>query len=365
MKRFLPRLANRRRSALRAAAVLGLIAAGLVGTVGRAAPVEGEANNPYPVTAEAGPWLICAASYTGPQSGELAQELCLEIRQRYNLPAYIFNRGAEERRKQQEEIDKIRQLCATGSDPVRPRIRMVRIEDQYAVLVGGYKDMESARRALDRIKKLDPPKDRRLLTLVATFDIRPQEQQKHDRPSMPMETVLESDPSKAKDKVFLNPFAFAFVAHNPTVPIEKESDKPDPFLKKLNAGESYSLLKCPKPWTLAVKSFQGTAVIQTQSDSGSFLSKVGLGSKSADVLTASAMQAHSLAELLRDRRLNFEAYVLHTRTSSVVTVGSYDSPDDPKLLEMQRQLSSLKLQGLADPTMQLYARPVPMEVPHF
>ena len=38
---------------------------------------------------------------------------------------------------------------------------------------------------------------------------------------------------------------------------------------------------------------------------------------------------------------SFEAFVLHHRMGSIVTVGQYDSPDDPKLLETQRILKGI------------------------
>ena len=37
----------------------------------------------------------------------------------------------------------------------------------------------------------------------------------------------------------------------------------------------------------------------------------------------------------------FESFVLHTRTGSFVTVGQFDSPNDPALLDMHRVLSNL------------------------
>src|SRR5262249_25817790 len=146
----------------------------------------------YHVRPEAGPWMICTASYTGPEAAQLANKLVTEIRRDYKLPAYYFNRGAEERQKQKEEIDRIRKLSPEG------RIRIIRIEDQFAVLVGGYKDMETARKELDRIKKLPPPK------------------------SVPQDSVGISVPQKGVDRAFLNPFQHSFVVRNPSVPAPKE-----------------------------------------------------------------------------------------------------------------------------------------------
>jgi hypothetical protein len=68
------------------------------------------------------------------------------------------------------------------------------------------------------------------------------------------------------------------------------------------------------------------------------------------------MQAHEVARVLRD--MHFDAYVLHTRYSSIVTVGGYDTVNDPLLLQNQRHLASLQLGSV-----QMFATPMPMQVP--
>src|SRR2546426_7887946 len=85
------------------------------------------------------------------------------------------------------------------------------------------------------------------------------------------------------------------------------------FMKKLNADEPYSLLKCGKPWTLAIASFEGGTVLKDRDNSGSFLDKL-LGRDGGERLSAAALNAHKLAEALHeDRQLRLETYVLHTR----------------------------------------------------
>jgi hypothetical protein len=85
----------------------------------------------------------------------------------------------------------------------------------------------------------------------------------------------------------------------------------------------------------------------------SVLHELGLG-KGADVLAAGAEQAEQLAKVLREmkddkgRPLGLEAFVLHTRTSSVVTVGQFDGPDDPALLEKRQLLLGLRLNVARD-----------------
>ena len=67
------------------------------------------------------------------------------------LARRLFDRGGEEREKVRQEYLRIKQLCPEG------RVKIMRVEEQFAVLVGGYKDMAAARKALDDFKKLPPP----------------------------------------------------------------------------------------------------------------------------------------------------------------------------------------------------------------
>src|SRR5262249_30413744 len=160
----------------------------------------------------------------------------------YQMPAYVFERGKEERRKQQEEFEKIRQLT-----PDVQHIRGVRITEQYAVLVGDFKDEQAARKALDDFKKLQRPPDKFCDKVL-------------------MQAPTEQDGRKGYDvkQVPCSPFLTSFVIHNPTVPLDKPDDSKElDFLKKINAGESLSILNTPKskPYTLLVKEFHGIGMI--------------------------------------------------------------------------------------------------------
>jgi hypothetical protein len=292
---------------------------------------------------EAGAWLIIVSHYSGPKAKELAVEMAREIHDHYHLPAYVFNHGAEEKRKQEAEIERIKQLTP---DTPRPRLRLVRIEEEYAVLVGGYKDMAAARRALDEIRKLKPPEDagkRHLLDVI----------------SQPVPGGSgDSGPTKLQAS-FVNPFLTAFVVHNPAIPLEHPKEDPtraDQVLRDLNSGRPYNLLKCRQAWTLVIKEFPGASSLQPQSAAGGFLEMIGFG-RSADLLTASALQAEEVAKVLRGN--NFDAYVLHTRHSSIVSVGTFDQPDDARLQQLQRQFANCKIGPI-----QCFARPLPMQIPH-
>jgi hypothetical protein len=278
--------------------------------------VDADPNKEYAVTPVDGVWMICAASYTGEPSLQLAHKLVVEIRQRFDLPAFVFNRGDVERRQQQEEFDRQAEqrrkfLREMGADPTTPIThRVVHIEDQCAVLVGGYRDIETARKELDRIRRLDPPR------------------------TVPTDKMNQFDDKGNKvEEVPVNPFVHSFVVRNPTVPREAADNTPDPFLKTLNANESYSLLKCPRPWTLMVKQY--TAPVQFEpvntAAAPSFWQKFKkmFNDDGGKQLNAAAVNAHNLAEVLH--KMGFEAYVLHTRHTSVVAVGGFDSKEDPRM----------------------------------
>jgi hypothetical protein len=324
------------------------------------APALPQGTSALTVTAEAGPWMICAASYSGPPSRGQSEELATEIRTRYGLPAYVFNRSGEERRREQERVAKLReerrqQIIAAGLPADTPvHVKTVRIEDQYAVLVGGYKDDVTARKELDRIRTL--------------------------KPSDKFSKVAYVPDAKGKmHEEAINPFQSAFVCRNPAIPVEKpkHDDDLDRRLKNYNADESFSLLKCGKAWTLVVKVYKGASIIESQSSSGSIMERMGLAKKTGELLDANGNEAHKVAEVLRTPPKNprtnqvgiaFEAYVLHTEYNSYVTIGAFDTPDDPRVAQlMQTFLNEMHRQGSAVNQLhlkvQFLAQPTPMPVP--
>src|SRR5262249_21508837 len=135
-------------------------------TVAAAWLVPAIASN-YPISPESGAWLICVNSYQGEKAEQLAEELAALIRRDYRLQAFVFDRGAEDRQKEQERVQEQRRRQVEGlrnqgiTEPVKIHVKTVKIENQFAVLVGPatgvYKDIETARKALDSFRKLPPP----------------------------------------------------------------------------------------------------------------------------------------------------------------------------------------------------------------
>jgi hypothetical protein len=174
------------------------------------------------------------------------------------------------------------------------------------------------------------------------------------------------------EHVHVNPFKRAFVCRNPSIKQEHVAAANDGMdmktLRHLNDGEPYTLLNCRKPITLAIKQFQTFTTVQTRDDP-SVLHKFGFLTREGEGVDQAAHDAHNLVDYLRKNKL--DAYVLHSKFSSVVTVGGFDSLEDPNLRAMQATLSE-RLPALDNSlgrlnqgkSMMFFPRPMPMKVPH-
>jgi hypothetical protein len=319
-------------------------------------------NNDIAVQPSCGEYMICISWYSGPDAPQSARALALELRSPdYGLHAYIFTKGVEEReaalKKMQEDVEKQRKKYAELKLDCEPHIRvpLIRYEIQCAVLVGGYKDIESAHRDLEKLKALSPDK----LQLK----------------NIPLHSVMGDVKVDDKGQPYygkvglVNPFTHALVVANPSI---KKAERPKGMteedlvlLRALNENEPYSLLKCPKNYTIAVRKFTMPASIDSKQSSSSMLNAIGLGSLGK--VDSAAESAHNLAKLLNENRIigqqqNLKAWVLHTKYCSYVTVGSFDDPSDRDIRFFQEELP--KMNPKLHPSIQLVAHPPLMPVPH-
>jgi hypothetical protein len=320
-------------------------------------PARTDINRDIEVTPGQGNWMVCVASYTGPEAPQMARDLVRVLRKSYKLPAYVFNYGAEDRRKEEERkqayLQQQRQLFeqmrATYGDQVEiGRFRVSRrvVQDQVAVLVGGYPDMDAAHKAVTAIHNLN----------------------EKDLKGLKLDQRVFIDPKGTRGEGHLvSPFKAAFVVHNPTVLMERPAASDSQLdlaaLRKLNAGEAYSLLECRKPFTLVVAQYLLPAPVAKRGGDTSLLGKLGLGGKGVQDVDPAAVPARSVVEWLR--KGNLEAYVLHTRNASIVTLGGYDTLQDPRLSQMKQRWAAANFRN--DPRykmLNLFPEPLPMQVPH-
>lgn len=297
-------------------------------SVARAPAAQPDINQDILVTDKQGPWMIFVNSYTGKEAAVMARQMVMELRNNYRLPAYVFNRGAEDRRKEDARvkaiIEKQRQFLAEKGLPLNTplRVKRLQIEEQCAVLVGDYSSDDAARRSLNDMRRLKPPDPNRV-KLDKLYSM----------------VIDEKTGKENRKEEFVNPFNRAFVIHNPLLKTERSRDADESELaatKLLTRGEAFSLFNCPKPYTLVIKQFSTPNVTQPRSGSGSFLAALGLN-KTGDSVDTAAHNAHNLAELMR-KSFQLEAYVLHTRHSSIVTVGGFDGLADPRMRSTQEML---------------------------
>lgn len=320
-------------------------------------PAE-EPNRDLLVTAAAGPWMILLISYVEQEEDDVApvaRDLIEELRTVQKLPAFTFNYGLQERRNEiarvrnyiEEKKAQYQQQGLDANTPIRGA-RFTHIKIEYGVLIGGYPTKEAAAQQRERLKscKLSDAKRYRLEAVY-----------------------VPDEHGVMRCAGYRNPFHYSLVVRNPALPTEKISDQDKldvALLRRLNEDESYSLFKNPKPYTLAVKQYQLPSVTQPKSSQGSFLNSIGLGGNTADPVDTAAKNAHIMAEALRSQS-NLDAYVLHTQYASVVTVGSFESAEDPRMQAYQAAVANhnnrIRIKGGDPGLIGLFPVARPMAVP--
>lgn len=275
-----------------------------------------------------GPYLIYIASFRGEEAWDLAHNLAEELRRDYRLGAFILRRvdqDAETERRRLLELQAKRQ----EDEYVPPSRRIVRVQDEYAVMVGHFADLKTARAKIDELKKLDRPKSLGMSGLVMW--------------KQRMDTPKPTDVKKLDEKP-TNPFNHAFATINPLARQQRQqAGNNNPFEEmnwmELNKKEQYSLLSCPQPYTLIVKEFRSAEASKLRPksdfDPKKWNRQPKLGTRDAFTFLPPAMdqadKALDFAKTLRGE--GFQAYVLHLGETSFVTVGGFSGLRDPALAQ--------------------------------
>src|SRR5262249_59234941 len=137
-----------------------------------------------------------------------------------------FSSGADRGRKEMERVKKLveqrrEELLKNGLSPDTPiRVGYQRFQIECGVLVGGFRDMESARRELERVRKIRVTPEE-LARLPIQYEVFVGQRGKGG-PNDPVEV------SNAK----VNPFLKCHVVPNPTVPQSRAAEG-----EKLNLGQ--------------------------------------------------------------------------------------------------------------------------------
>ena len=205
---------------------------------------------------------------------------------------------------------------------------------EIAVLVGDYERVDDAtgQKTLKKIKFMKPDAlvkvEKTSQTMAAIHAIQ--------RAAIPRDEKL---PEKG-------PMGGAFMTTNPLLPrdyfVPKGLDK---FVVDMNKGVKHSLLDCKGQYTVKVATFTGQNVLLTRK----VIDQMDNGANLKSRLVDAAEKAHKMTEALRAKGV--EAYEFHDRSSSIVTIGSFDSVGTPQpngQIELNPQIHAIMQKYGAD-----------------
>jgi hypothetical protein len=298
-------------SVRRSCGLIGLVVlcatAGIAGRTCEAARIEAVQGKNYTLGKQHGPWMIMVASFhttaadgktvEGKSPQQAANELVYELRQ-IGLPAYTF-----EVENASETLDLKDRF---GQEVRKKNLRRVK---SLCVLAGNYASYadDVGQKTLAWLKKFNPKS---------------------------LQDGVAFTPTKARP----SPLSSAFLCVNPLLTAEEVQmmgRENDPelraLLRQLNSGMRHSLHENTGAYTLVVAQFAGEQITQ-----------IGQARKTPDILAENnldyaGLQANELVTALRQdldpnkRYRNLDAFVWHESHRSIVTVGSFSSPDDPAI----------------------------------
>lgn len=272
-----------------------------------------EPIEPYLLTKEAGPFMVMAHTFRGPDAVRWAQALAMELRSQNQLMAYVYFK------KIKPMNSNVRGVPPTAApEDGEGRIsepEIYRIYDEAVVLVGDAQTMKDAEALLAVVKKIKP-------------------------------AFLSNVPSIFPWRTGAG-LKKAIVTANPLVPAEALfAREEDPLVERMNHGP-YSLYNCPGPYTLVVARFVGRSTFGDPDKE--FLKDDNL--KTSPLVKASDDAELLAAELNKDVQLKqagYQAFVYHDRNRSVVTLGQFNTKieqeklaRDPKIQSIRQHLDKL------------------------
>jgi hypothetical protein len=278
--------------------------------------VDADPNKAYNVSEENGPWMIMATSFSGEGAEKQAKELVLELRKRYKIPAYIYQKRFDPGEAQARGVDKYGRPKKANyfkykDSKDREKARHPELVE-IAVVAGDYSSAgdKKAQATLQTLKYARPQclelKEGKATNQTLTGWRYAQQQ------------IYEAIGSEKKD---LGPMRHAFIIPNPLLPPEFFNQQSlDEETVAMNKDVPHSLLGCPGKFTVQIATFKGNAVIKQNE-----IQDIQQGRKEMkSQLAVAAQRAHDLTIYLREK--GYDAYQFHDRFTSIVTVGSFNSP---------------------------------------
>jgi hypothetical protein len=284
--------------------------------------IEVDPNSSFPLTDQQGPWMIMCVTFRGEEAETQARELVHEFRTVHKLPAYTSGKN----------WDLSQGTVGRGVDrygnPKKMQYQVKKI-DEVAVLVGDYPTIDDpqAKKTLEKIKHMVPD-CLNAEKINKENERRRANKEKEKTWAVPLgrfrqqiyDMLPEGHENKSK-----GPMAHAFITGNPVIPKEYFAPKGiDKLVYEMNKPLPYSLLSCPGKYTVKVATFTGKIIVDPQ-----MIKDIESGKKAQPGgLDEAADKAHRMCEALRAK--GYEAFELHDRSASMVTVGSFNSVGTPR-----------------------------------
>lgn len=263
----------------------------------------------YPLGKEHGPWMIMVASFKRPAEDrrndegmtvrQAADELVYELR-KVGIPAYIH--------LQEGKVEKVATVDRLGREDDRIYASQ---RGMVSVLAGNYDSIESpiAQKTLEYVKKY-----------------RPKFLEDPKNGGMYRET-----PGRK------GPLGGAFLTINPLTSPSTLQNKQDPLIVKLNTGLHFGLADASGKFSVVIATFGGRNV-SALGDEAVNKSARKFDQNLTDVrslnLNSAGEDATQLTKLLREKGV--EAYCYHGLYESFVTVGAFNSLNDPRIVEFAK-----------------------------
>jgi hypothetical protein len=262
-----------------------------------------EPIEPYLLTKQAGPFMVLARVFRGPDAERFAIALTKELRNDYGLPAYIF------RKKEFPGGSMIRGTPPQApSETMKPDVKLpekIRTVDEAAVLVGNEKTWAAQEKLWRDVKKIQPK-------------------------------CLEHIPCPFPWRRGL---ATAIRTTNPYVPAQNLYPRTlDKLVMQMNTGLR-SIVNCPGQYSLQVAEFSGRRTYDFNPTAPPAHNILDL--KNSPLRTAhddAERMAEKLAKAPEIQTLGLPVYVFHDKTSSKVFIGAFNSPQDPAAVSVREHL---------------------------
>ena len=281
--------------------------------------LETDAAKSYVITKKCGPWMIMVTSLRGnpndPESmtnaHKAAHELVVELRKK-GIPAWTH--------EQKGELEEIASYDRNGKSVKRfvasQRNRICVLAGEYASIDVDDTDTTKARHAKIAQETLAWMQNYHPVALKKNGNFKP-------TPGRP------------------GPLSRAFLTLNPMFTeeeIQQMAFDKDPLLKQLNKGQNFNLLQNPSKYTVVIATFQGSSkhVLATGEDQEkkAIFNFDSMLEKNFS-LDKAGHSSWTLVNLLRHQ--GNEAYVYHERFRSVVTIGGFNDPNDPRIAKVLEQ----------------------------